>query len=630
MPSNSRNLTASILVLAILAGATKALFFNTSLPPADFTFVNETEIKSLDPAIVTGHPENRIINAVFEGLTKLHPETLEPIPGLAKNWEVSDDLLTYTFHLREEARWSDGTPVTAHDIHYSMRRFLGPRTAAEYAYQAWYIKNAHNYSLGAKGLQVGDAVEVELNLPIEATNTRRGKILRGKLLSVEQEKKSSDQRVFVVEIDGKSIHYQPTDDESAAQNDPPKNTHWCRQILLDFRQVGIKVLDPLTLRITLENPTPYFLDLMGFYPLFPVNQKCVETHGSPQWAKPENIVTNGPYRVEFRRIRDRIRLRKSDTYWNRDTIQLNVIDALSVDAVTTSLNMYMTGIADWVTEAPGPTLRILRNQQPPRNDLNPSPFLSTYFYLLNTTRKPLDDIRVRRALALALDREEITSKILAAGEVPALGLVPPGITGYHPQQTTANDPEEARRLLAEAGYPEGKGFPRLDILYNTHEMHQTIAEVIRKQWQRELGISISTRNEEWATFLASQRQMQYNISRRGWIGDYADPNTFLDMFVTGSEQNSTGWNNAEYDRLIAAAGKESNEKARMEFFQQAEKILLDELPILPIYFYTSKNLVKPYVRGFYNNVQDFHPLWALWIDRDSDEPNEFMSTKGQP
>jgi len=395
--------------------------------------------------------------------------------------------------------------------------------------------------------------------------------------------------------------------------------------------VGIEVLDPLTIRMTLENPTPFFLDLMGFYPLFPVNKKCVETHGSPQWAKPENIVNNGPFNVEFRRIRDRIRLRKSETFWNRDEIRLDVIDALSVDAVTTSLNMYMTGKADWITEAPGPALRILRKEQPPRNDLNPEPQLTTYFYLLNTARKPLDDIRVRRALAMAVDREEITTKILAAGEQPALGLVPPGITGYvAPQTPYANNPDEARRLLAQAGYPEGKGFPRVDILYNTHEMHQTIAEVIRKQWQRELGISVSIRNEEWSTYLASQRQMQYNISRRGWTGDYADPNTFLDMFITDSEQNSTGWSNAEYDRLIAEAGREPDAEARMQQLEQAEKILLDELPILPIYFYTTKNMVKPYVRGFYNNVQDHHPLWAIWIDRDSGEPNEFMSHREQP
>ena len=630
MPTRTRNLIACILLLALMAGITKAVLLNQSLPPADYTFVNQTEIKSLDPAIVTGHPENRIINAVFEGLTRLHPETLKPIPGLAKSWDVEDDLLTYTFHMREEARWTDGSPVTAHDIHYSLRRFLGPRTAAEYSYQAWYIKNARNYSLGAKGIEVGDAVEVELNLPVDAINTLRGELLRGKLLAVKGDGEET-KREFVVEIDGRPVRFRATDDETAATKQPAENVRWCRQVLLDFREVGIEVLDPLTIRFTLENPTPFFLDLMGFYPLFPVNKKCVETHGYPQWAKPENIVSNGPFYVEFRRIRDRIRMRKNESYWGRDRIRLNIVDALSVDAITTALNLFMTGKADRIVEAPGPALRILRNQQPPRNDLNPAPQLTTYFYILNTKRKPLDDIRVRRALAMALNREEITTKLLAAGELPALGLVPPGITGYESQKTPfVNDPAEARRLLAEAGYPEGKGFPRLDIHYNTHEMHQTIAELIRKQWQRELGISISTRNEEWSTYLASQRQMQYNISRRAWTGDYADPNTFLDMFITDSEQNSTGWSNEEYDRLIAAASTEIDPAARMELFEKAESILVDELPIIPIYFYSSKNMVKPYVRGFYNNVQDHHPVWAIWIDRESGETNEFMRKKGQP
>jgi oligopeptide transport system substrate-binding protein len=248
--------------------------------------------------------------------------------------------------------------------------------------------------------------------------------------------------------------------------------------------------------------------------------------------------------------------------------------------------------------------------------------------MLNTTRKPLDDVRVRRALSLALDREEICTKIMAAGEMPAYGLVPPGMEGYEGQTCAAEDPEEARRLLAEAGYPEGKGFPRMDILYNTDESHQTIAELIRKQWQRELGIQIKTRNEEWASYLSSQRQMKYNVCRRGWIGDYADPCTYLDMFVTGGEQNNTGWSNAQYDALIEQAAREVDPDKRMQIFRRAERMLMDELPILPIYFYVSKNMVNPHVRGFYNNLRDMHPVSAMWIDRDHEGPNEFM--KGRP
>jgi oligopeptide transport system substrate-binding protein len=245
--------------------------------------------------------------------------------------------------------------------------------------------------------------------------------------------------------------------------------------------------------------------------------------------------------------------------------------------------------------------------------------------MINTKRKPLDDPRVRRALALAINRGEITSTALAAGEVPAFSLVPPGIPDYKPPTLGKEDLAEARRSLAEAGYPDGRGFPKIEILYNADEAHQTIAQLVRKQWERNLGINLDTRNEEWGSYLNSVRQYEYWIARRAWIGDYLDPNTFLDMMVTDGENNGTGWSNAEYDRLIAAARAESDEAKRLELLQQAERILMDEMPIIPMYHYVAKNLVKPYVRGFYPNLLDDHPLRAIWIDREMKELNEFMA-----
>ncbi len=615
-------LYATWFVLLTLIAGTAWSMMGSRLPPADFTFVNHTEVKSFDPAIITGQPEGNIADALFEGLTRWHPETLEPLPAVAKSWDISDDQRTYTFHLRADARWSDGSSVTADDFRYSLRRFLGPRTAAEYAYLGWYIKNARRYSIGSRHLRPGDLVEVELNLPVDATNTRRGKLLRGKLVALEHG------RAYVVDFEGRQQRFVTTDDDDASENNPPADARWCRQVLLDFHEVGVEVVDSLTLRITLENPTPYFLKLVGFYPMFPVNQKCVETYGSPQWTKPKNLVSNGPYNVQFRRIRDRIRLVRSETYWDRENVKLKVIDALATDSLSTALNLYLTDKADWINRPPPAALRILLDEDPPRDDLNPAPYLGIYFYLLNTTRKPLDDVRVRRALSLALSRAEITERILRAGELPSLNFVPPGIPGYRGQMTAAENPDEARRLLAEAGYPEGKGFPQLDILYNTDEAHQSVAELIRKQWQKQLGISVKTRNEEWASYQSSQRTMQYNICRRAWIGDYVDPNTFLDMFVTGGEQNSTGWGNPEYDRLIERARREVDPDKRLRVLESAEKLLMEEVPILPIYFYVSRNMVKPHIRGFYNNLQDHHPLSSMWIDRESTEPNEFM--RGRP
>ena len=625
MPFDARKVltfAAPVLILLAILWAT----LGTSLPEADFTFANGTEVKSFDPAIVTGQPEGRILNCLFERLVNWHPETLEPIPGVAERWEISDDGVLYTFHLREDAQWSDGTQVTAEDFRYSLRRFLGPRTAAEYATLAWHLKNGRRYSQGGSGIKSGDRVEVELNLPQDAINTLRGEILRGKLVEIEN-KDDLEERIFLVDMGGEQVRFAPVDDVEAASTEPPKGVRWCRQVLLDFREVGVKVLDPLTLQLELENSAPYFLQLVGFYPFSPVNRKCVETYGTPGWTKDKNIVCNGPYKVEFRRIRDRTRMRRNETYWNRENVQIEVVDALAVDSISTALNLYMTGKVDWINTVPPAALRIMLKEDPPRNDLNPAPYLSVYYYMVNTTRKPLNDLRVRRALSMSLDREEIATQILAAGEIPAYSFVPPGMVGYQSQPTWSTDVEEARRLLAEAGFPDGKGFPRIDILYNTEESHKTIAELIRSQWQKKLGIQVKTRNEEWQSYNSSQRQMKYNLCRRGWIGDYVDPYTFLEMYVTDGEQNNTGFSNEQYDQLIADSAKEQDPEKRLRILEQAERILMDELPIIPLYFYVSKNMVKPHVRGFYNNLQDMHPVGAMWIDHESEGPNEFMRTR---
>jgi oligopeptide transport system substrate-binding protein len=281
-----------------------------------------------------------------------------------------------------------------------------------------------------------------------------------------------------------------------------------------------------------------------------------------------------------------------------------------------------------MTQPPPNAIREFLASQPPRNDINPALQMTTYFYLLNTTRPPLTDVRIRRALSLALDRDEITRVATAAGEKPAFSLVPPGLKGYTQQPSPPRDPDQARRLLAEAGFPDGVGFPKLEIHYNTDEVHQSIAELARKQWQRELGITVTLRNEEWASAQQTQQRMGYMVSRRSWIGDYLDPNTFLDMYVSGGQNNLTGFANPQYDQLIAAAAKEPDKQKRMAMLEQAERILMDEMPIIPIYYYVSRNLVKPYVRGWYNNLQDSHHLRAIWIDHSVEpndpQPNEFM------
>lgn len=593
------------------------------LPPADFTFINETEVKSLDWAVVTGIPEHRIVGNIFEGLTRLDAKTLEPLPGVAERWDILDDKKTYTFHLRKDAKWSNGEPVTAHDFLYSLRRFLDPQTAAEYAYQAWYLVNARRYSQGAKGIKPGDPVEVELNeRPEGALPFARGEVLRGKLVRIDGDDKD---RVFVVEINGKERKFQAGEKREVLTGIEP-----CKQVLLDFSEVGAKALDDYTIEMQLENPTPFWLQLLNYHALLPVNKTCLETHGSPDWTFAENIITNGPYRVAFRRIRDRIRLVKNEHYWDRDRVKLNVIDALAITPQVTMYNLFATGKVDWITDLPAIVLRELIKSGEAKEELDPKPYLGTYYFLLNTKRKPLDDPRVRKALALALDREEITRTATGAGEVPAYSLVPLGIPGYTPEKFGEENVKEAQRLLAEAGFPNGRGFPKLEILYNTQQAHQTIAQLIRKQWEKNLGITASTRNEEWGSYQTSIRQMEFDTARRAWIADYIDPNSHLDIMVTDGENNNTGWSNAEYDRLIAAARAEPDEAKRFELFHQAERILMAELPIIPVYYYVDKNMIKKDVRGLYRNPLDQHPLSAVWIDESANEADAPSKQAAEP
>lgn len=618
-----------LLLVALALGGVAWAVLRVQLPPADFTFVNETEVASVDPALITGQPEGRIAAAIFEGLTRQRPDNLLPEPGTAASWEISNDGRTYTFHLRPDAKWSNGEPVTAHDFYYSLRRLLDPMTASRYAYLAWYTKNARKYTTGGSGLVAGDPVEVELNPPAGAPMTVRGDLLRGKLVRIDGDEAaeagegSTRDRVFVVEIDDKERRFQAADADKKLAD----GVEACRQVLLDSRELGIRVVDDHTFVTELENPTAYWLDLLAFYPLSPVNRECLEKYGAPAWTRPENIVTNGAFLLTERRLRDRIRLTRSPEYWDRANVKLNVIDALSIDDRTTAVNLYLTGKADWVTMPPPVVLRAMLSKNPPPNDVKPAPQLTTYYYMVNTTRPPVNDVRVRKALALALDRDEITRTATAAGEFPAFSLVPPSMPGYKGQPMPKRNPELARKLLAEAGYPGGLGFPKLEIHYNTDQGHQAIAELARKQWQRELGINVTLRNEEWASAQSTQQQMDFTISRRAWGGDYLDPNTYLDLFVTGGENNSTGFSNAEYDKLIADAAREPDEAKRMQMLERAERILMDEVPIIPIYFYVSKNLVRPYVRGWYNNLQDMHPLSSIWIDHSVDmnapQPNEY-------
>jgi oligopeptide transport system substrate-binding protein len=660
------------IVAALLAALTIAgLTFSTTVDrPADLRIANGTEVQSLDPQLTTGEPEARVQEALFEGLTRFDAATFRPAPGVAKSWDISEDGTLYTFHLRSDARWSDGRPVTAHDFVYSWKRLLDPAIGAEVAYMLFPVTLAEAYNtydghadalvkqvrpafapLVAAGKAL-DAREFQQFLvkykvadPLRAADVRELEPLLGRRTGV----------LTPAELAGFERGLAAAADKLRAGASNAKQRFGVDQ--------GVIAKDDHTLLVELRAPTPYFLELMSHHASYPVPRwRTEDPNVRERWFFAEHLVSNGPYRLKRWVVNNHMRLEKSPTYWGRDEVRTEQVDVLATEGLTTNLNLYLTGAVDWLPKYFPQELAPVLRQRP---DFYGEPGLVVYYYRFNTTRPPLDDVRVRKALNLAIDRELITTQVLGLGQLPAYTFVPPGLPGYTPPKTALrHDVDEARRLLAEAGFPGGKGFPRVGILYNTSEDHKRLAEVVADQLRRALGIEITAYNQEWQSYIRTTREIDYEIARAGWIGDYRDPNTFLDMWLTNGGNNYTGYSSPLYDRLIQQAGdvsllaanpestlaaarepdvirallaaidrgspnerRETRERLRMQLFKEAEAILMnDAFPIMPVYFYVNGGLVGSRVRGFSSsriltngqkeiNSQDLHPLRDMWVAR---------------
>jgi oligopeptide transport system substrate-binding protein len=498
-------------------------------PQPDLVFINGPEPESLDPHLITGQPESRLCEALFEGLVSRDEEG-RLVPGIAESWQVSPDKRVYTFVLRQ-CRWSDGHPITAEELVESWQRALAPETAARYADLYSDIENAQAYHLGLRK---------------------------------------------------------------------------------DFSSVGIRALDDRTVQVHLKHPVPYFLDLCSLPVFYPVPIATLRQWGE-DWTKPEHMVCNGPFRLLAWRVNDRVCLEKNPNYWRASEVRLSRVDALAVTQATTAFNLFYTLGADLVMDkglVPTFFLEALSRQP----YFHSAPFFGTYFYRFNVTRWPLSDPRVRQALAMAIDKERIVHRITRAGERAANSLTPPGVPGYEPPHGFPYDPKRARGLLAEAGFPNGKGFPRLSILYNAGQQNEEIATEIQDMWRENLGIEVELRNQEWKVYLGSLASLQYDIARSSWVGDYLDPNTFLSLFVSGGGNNNTGWSNQAYDRLLEQAASIADTQTRFLFLRQAEELLLQEAPVVPLYFYQGVLLYREErLGGIRPNLLDQHPLRCLFL-----------------
>ena len=388
----------------------------------------------------------------------------------------------------------------------------------------------------------------------------------------------------------------------------------------DFSLVGAKAADDHTLVLTLHAPVPYFLPILAHHSWFPVHPATVLSAGAidqigTKWTQPGRFVGNGPFVLKAWEPQSRITVVKSDTYWDRDRVRLKEIDFHPIGDHQTEENAFRAGQLHVTGSVPIDRIEHYRKTAPER--LRLSPYLGTYYYLLNAKVPPLNDPRVRRALALGIDREQLVRRVSKAGEDPAWNFTPPGTGGYTARARLQGDVEAARKLLAEAGFPEGKGFPRLKLLYNTSEGHERIAQAIQQMWKTRLGVDIELVNMEWKVYLAQTQEGKYEMARAGWIADYSDPATFLNLWVTDGGNNRTGWSNKDYDRLMAEADAARAPQERLEIFQKAEEILMNEVPIIPVYFYRSKALIQPSVKGWLPNLLDHHPYKYVYLEAES-------------
>jgi len=381
--------------------------------------------------------------------------------------------------------------------------------------------------------------------------------------------------------------------------------------LTDFSQVGVRALGDRTLEVQLENPTPFFLDLCATPPLLPVPLRVIEREGD-NWIKPGRIVTNGAYLLDAWRINDRIRLRKNPLYWDRAHVALETVDVLPISKANVAFNFYASGEADVMLDK-GVVPPALLDELKRRPDFHATPFLGSYFVRFNCAKGPFADERVRRAFALAVDRERIVKKITRAGELPAATLVPPGVAGYHAPAGQGYDPEKARALLAEAGFPGGRGFPLARYLFSEGELNEAIAVELQNMWSQTLGVQVALTRQEWKVYLNSLNSLDYDLARSTWVGDYPDPNTFLDLFLTGGGNNRTGWSDSAYDGLIARAAAEGDAARRFAILAQAEEMLVARQAVVcPLYFYVGIQLYdSKRVGGIEPNVLDEHPIWLM-------------------
>lgn len=514
---------AVILVMSAILSGCGSTNQNFSNDKQVFRMNLTQDPPSLDPATANDNISFTVLWGAYEGLTK-YAKDGSIVPGIAHNWDISNNQLIYTFHLRD-AKWSNGDPVMARDYEYAWKRVLNPKTASNYAYILYYLKNAQAYNTGK---------------------------------------------------------------------------------ITDADQVGVKALDNKTLQVTLERPTPYFHKLVSFITYMPIHQKTVSDN--PNWAAdPSTMITNGPFTISVWKHNDSLVLKKSPNYYNAVKTKFDEVYFTMIAEDSTMDYMFNAGDLDW-EGAPTSTIPTdLLDQYKKDKSLHVKGQAVVSFYEFNVTQKPFNNMNIRKAFAMAIDRLLIVDKVAKGGQISAYGMVPPGIAGasgafrteYPDKHLFQEDVVQAKQLLARGMQEEGiSELPEITILYSISQDNKKNAEVISDMWRKNLGVNVKLKNQELKVFLDSIMNLNYQIAQTGWGADYDDPNTFLDLFTSHNGNNSTGFNNAAYDKLISDASKETDLKKRDNLFAQAERLLIkDNMVVMPVYYNTAVWRQKDHVKN---------------------------------
>jgi oligopeptide transport system substrate-binding protein len=636
-------LCVCVIALALFAAACSNTdknepFFGKTNPPTNHVlhYVTGSEVESLDPQVGTGQPDTRIYMALYEGLVEYGPKTTLPIPGVAEKWEHNKDWSEFVFHLRHDARWSNGDPITADDFVYSLQRGFSPEFAARAAYLGYYIKYAEAFNEKAVFVrdpnpdpQTGEYIYVlEKDVNSEAGNseTATERAPEGEDVSLDTK--------FHQFMHAPSRLILPGDEKDRAKaidNDPKLKAAVAGKefVPVEAKDIGVEPVNPYTLRITLSQPAPFFLKLLAHQFFRAVPKKAIEQYGTA-WTQPDHIICSGAFKLKEWKPYDRVVVERNPYYWDKTEYwkesptgqKVEQLVYYPVQDSSTVMNLYKAGEIDAFLNHTVPKAWLDMILQ--KKDYMDAPENAIDYFDFNCKKPPMTDPRVRKAFNLAIDKESFVKwrKItkLAPTFVPE-GLFP----GYPTPKAELFNPEKARQLLAEAGYRDSQGnydpskFPvaEVEVTYNPDGANGEISEWLQAQWKQNLKLTIPLKSLEFRTFLVSRPKGEYKgIARDGWVGDYMDPYTYLGLFSSGSGDNATQWTDPKYDQLLDEANRISDPQQRYEALAKAEAYLLDQQPFILLDIPKVNWMKKPYVKGMYPNPGTLHAWKFVYIETD--------------